>query len=323
MTGRASASLARAVPRTGSRASQARASPAGTLLPRLARCRRTGASDDSPPRPRPASGRSGERPSARRTSNRPARSVWNSAIGFPTCLSPAKTVNVVLASGERCALTFHSSISSRVIATPPRKRPCARITRSPYSHPPDARRVHRHRSHGHHQRRRQRDSHHRPWQLSHSAGVGCPRGYAFGGLAGGSPDRAPCTSPSTAPPRGWRNAAREGDRAAHRRRRGARHQLSRGHVGHLLGRAWWASPPFRVEAGDIIVFPQGDPHVLSSEPGMRGQPDAGGLPGGQPADRSALPVAARRRPAGARRSSAVFSAATRARSIPCWPLCLA
>jgi AraC-like DNA-binding protein len=31
--------------------------------------------------------------------------------------------------------------------------------------------------------------------------------------------------------------------------------------------------PFRIGAGDIIVFPHGDPHVLSSEPGMRGRPD--------------------------------------------------
>jgi AraC-like DNA-binding protein len=30
--------------------------------------------------------------------------------------------------------------------------------------------------------------------------------------------------------------------------------------------------PIRVDAGDIIVFPQGDPHVLSSAPGMRSQP---------------------------------------------------
>jgi AraC-like DNA-binding protein len=30
---------------------------------------------------------------------------------------------------------------------------------------------------------------------------------------------------------------------------------------------------FRLEAGDIIVFPQGDPHVISSKPGMRGQAD--------------------------------------------------
>ncbi|MES1207340.1 MAG: AraC family transcriptional regulator [Pseudomonadota bacterium] len=32
-------------------------------------------------------------------------------------------------------------------------------------------------------------------------------------------------------------------------------------------------PPFRLETGDVIVFPQGDPHVLSSGPGMRARPD--------------------------------------------------
>jgi AraC-like DNA-binding protein len=32
-------------------------------------------------------------------------------------------------------------------------------------------------------------------------------------------------------------------------------------------------PPVRLEAGDIIVFPQGDPHVISSGPGMRGRPE--------------------------------------------------
>ena len=32
-------------------------------------------------------------------------------------------------------------------------------------------------------------------------------------------------------------------------------------------------PPVRLEAGDVIdVFPQGDAHVLSSAPGMRGHP---------------------------------------------------
>jgi len=31
--------------------------------------------------------------------------------------------------------------------------------------------------------------------------------------------------------------------------------------------------PVRLETGDIIVFPQGDPHVMSSAPGMRGIPD--------------------------------------------------
>jgi AraC-like DNA-binding protein len=41
------------------------------------------------------------------------------------------------------------------------------------------------------------------------------------------------------------------------------------------GSCWAGIPgetPLRLEAGDIIVFPQGDAHVLSSEPGMRGDP---------------------------------------------------
>src|SRR6478609_2444448 len=32
-------------------------------------------------------------------------------------------------------------------------------------------------------------------------------------------------------------------------------------------------PSVKLEAGDIIVFPQGDSHVMSSAPGMRGAPD--------------------------------------------------
>ncbi|HEY4186841.1 MAG TPA: AraC family transcriptional regulator [Polyangia bacterium] len=32
-------------------------------------------------------------------------------------------------------------------------------------------------------------------------------------------------------------------------------------------------PAVQLEAGDVIVFPQGDSHVMSSAPGMRGQPD--------------------------------------------------
>ena len=31
--------------------------------------------------------------------------------------------------------------------------------------------------------------------------------------------------------------------------------------------------PVRLEAGDVIVFPQGDAHVMASGPGMRGRPD--------------------------------------------------
>jgi AraC-like DNA-binding protein len=41
--------------------------------------------------------------------------------------------------------------------------------------------------------------------------------------------------------------------------------------------AGWAGmvgePPFRLETGDVIVFPQGDAHVLSSTPGMRARPE--------------------------------------------------
>ena len=42
------------------------------------------------------------------------------------------------------------------------------------------------------------------------------------------------------------------------------------------GACWGAlldEPPLRLAAGDIIVFPHGDPHVISSGPGMRGTPD--------------------------------------------------
>ncbi len=52
-------------------------------------------------------------------------------------------------------------------------------------------------------------------------------------------------------------------------------------VGHLLefhgvvrGACWAAvvgDPPVRLEAGDIVLFPQGDRHVLSSAPGMRSE----------------------------------------------------
>ena len=47
---------------------------------------------------------------------------------------------------------------------------------------------------------------------------------------------------------------------------------------HLIARGGcWASAvgqsPIRLEQGDLIVFPQGDAHVLSSAPGMRATPD--------------------------------------------------
>src|SRR5512134_251269 len=47
------------------------------------------------------------------------------------------------------------------------------------------------------------------------------------------------------------------------------HLIARGACwGHVVG-----EPPIRLKEGDLIVFPQGDPHVLSSAPGMRASPD--------------------------------------------------
>ena len=38
--------------------------------------------------------------------------------------------------------------------------------------------------------------------------------------------------------------------------------------GHVVG-----APPIRLREGDLLIFPQGDAHVLSSAPGMRAAPD--------------------------------------------------
>jgi AraC-like DNA-binding protein len=47
------------------------------------------------------------------------------------------------------------------------------------------------------------------------------------------------------------------------------HLIARGACwGHVVG-----EPPIRLKEGDLIVFPQGDPHVLSSAAGMRASPD--------------------------------------------------
>jgi len=47
------------------------------------------------------------------------------------------------------------------------------------------------------------------------------------------------------------------------------HVIARGACwGHAIGQ-----PPIRLREGDLIVFPQGDPHVMSSAPGMRAEPD--------------------------------------------------
>ena len=47
---------------------------------------------------------------------------------------------------------------------------------------------------------------------------------------------------------------------------------------HAVARgSCWAGtldgPPVQLFAGDVVMFPHGDAHVLSSTPGMRGNPD--------------------------------------------------
>src|SRR5262245_15597576 len=60
---------------------------------------------------------------------------------------------------------------------------------------------------------------------------------------------------------------------------GAEHMVSY-HV--MTHGSCWASvlggAPIRLQAGDIVVFPQGDAHAMSSTPGMRKSPDVGMYP---------------------------------------------
>jgi len=55
---------------------------------------------------------------------------------------------------------------------------------------------------------------------------------------------------------------------------GAEHMIE--FHGVAKGACWAAlvgEPPVRLEEGDVILFPQGDPHVMSSAPGLRGTGD--------------------------------------------------
>ena len=61
-------------------------------------------------------------------------------------------------------------------------------------------------------------------------------------------------------------------------------------------------PPERLETGDVIVFPQGDAHVMSSAPGMRGVPDHDSA---RQARTSRLPVVLKMNGGGAERTEAI------------------
>jgi AraC-like DNA-binding protein len=72
----------------------------------------------------------------------------------------------------------------------------------------------------------------------------------------------------------WVEASAPGSQVAPQLLPGAQHSISY----HVIaeGRCWVTldgMPPIKVEAGDIIVFPQGDPHVVSSDPGLTAKPN--------------------------------------------------
>ena len=72
--------------------------------------------------------------------------------------------------------------------------------------------------------------------------------------------------------------------------------------------------------GDVIVFPHGDAHLMSSERGVRVDQNVSNA---APARISLHPPPRRPRVHRARRWSAASSVATAGRSIPCWPHCRA
>ena len=72
----------------------------------------------------------------------------------------------------------------------------------------------------------------------------------------------------------WATAAAAGSEIAPRLLPGAQHLVSY-HV--LVHGSCWVSldgqPPWQLQAGDIVVFPHGDPHLLASAPGLKARPD--------------------------------------------------
>ena len=93
------------------------------------------------------------------------------------------------------------------------------------------------------------------------------------------------------------------------------HLIARGTCwGHAVG-----EEPMRLREGDLIVFPQGDAHVLSSAPGMRATPDMAKF--ARPS--TPLPMMYELGGGGpnGRASSAASSAATSVPTTRCWRRC--
>ena len=120
---------------------------------------------------------------------------------------------------------------------------------------------------------------------------------------------------------GRRAAAAREDPAEDPARRRAPDRVSRGHRRPLLRRPL-GEEPVAVEAGEVIVFTNGDPHVMSSAPGMRADPAthrarSTAMPGSQ------LPFFINFGGDGPPRPSscAAFSPAMRSPSIRCSTIC--
>ncbi len=111
---------------------------------------------------------------------------------------------------------------------------------------------------------------------------------------------------------------------------GAEHMIE--FHGVVKGSCWAAiagESPLRLEEGDVVLFPQGDPHVMSSAPGMRApgvdrsfffSPRPPQLPYALSMTGAEITTARLDGGGGTRpRSPAASWASTRGPSTPCWP----
>ena len=111
---------------------------------------------------------------------------------------------------------------------------------------------------------------------------------------------------------------------------GAEHMIE--FHGIVKGACWAAvagEPPVCLEEGDVILFPEGDPHVMSSAPGMSGpgadkdfyfSPRPPQLPYALSLSGSEVTTARLDGAGGTRRRSPAASwGSTRLPSTPCWP----
>ena len=98
-------------------------------------------------------------------------------------------------------------------------------------------------------------------------------GCVVGCAAGGAPDRRRLLRRARVGAVGGRDAAGRVDRRPRSSPAPSISSRTTWSRAAAAGAASSASTPMHLSAGDIIVFPHGDAHVMSSAPGMRGTPD--------------------------------------------------